>query len=76
MGPQNVYRCEQMYFIFRAHICSYIASISHSDENFIIRFCFGTCVWVKEKIQRNVKNVLWRNHMNEQMNCLITVLKS
>lgn len=74
MGPLNVYRCEQMYFIFRAHICSYIASISHSDENFIIRFCFGTCVWVKEKIQRNVKNVLWRNHMNEQMNCLITVL--
>lgn len=70
MGRLNVY----VYFIFRAHICSYIASISHSDENFIIRFCFGTCVWVKAKIQRNVKNVLWRIHMNEQMNCLITVL--
>lgn len=63
MGPLNVY----VYFIFRAHICSYIAS-------FMIRFCFGTCVWVKVKIQRNVKNVLWRIHMNEQMNCLITVL--
>lgn len=63
MGPLNVY----VYFIFRAHICSYIAS-------FIIRFCFRTCVWVKVKIQRNIKNVLWRIHMNEQMNCLITVL--
>lgn len=54
----------------------YIASISHSDEKFIIRFCFGTCVWVKGNIQRNVKDVLRRNRMNEQMSCLITVLKS
>lgn len=51
-----------------------IHAVTYYIASFIIRFCFGTCVWVKVKIQGNVKNVLWRNHMNEQMNCLITVL--